>query len=94
MIGKKKEPKKKTPEQEQIELGKKLQAFYDSGYIDRKQALGFSLLKGIAVGAGTVVGATVGVALLLWVLSLFSEIPFLGEITSKVQNTIETGQNQ
>lgn len=92
MIGKKKEPKKKTPEQEQIELGKKLQAFYDTGYVDRKQALGFSILKGAAIGLGTVVGATVGVALLLWVLSLFNEIPFIGEITNKVQTTIEQGQ--
>ena len=74
---------------ELIELGKKLQAFYDSGYINRKQALMFSFLKGIAAGFGAFLGGTIVVALLLWMLSQFQYLPFVKNISNSVQDTIQ-----
>ena len=43
-------------------------------------------------GFGGVLGATVLVALLLWTLSLFNDIPLLGNIIENVQNTVEDHQ--
>ncbi len=74
---------------EQIELGKKLQAFYESGYVNKKQALVFSLLKGIATGVGVFIGGTVVIAFLLWGLSFFNEVPLLGEFSQKFQHTLQ-----
>ena len=81
---------KLTSQQEkQLELGKHLQLFIETGYTNKKQLLLFSLLKGAATGVGGVIGATVVIALLLWVLSLFSQVPFVGNFTNSVENTIQ-----
>lgn len=64
--------KKKKTDMELLELGKKLQQFYETGYIDKKQALFYSFLKGIAAGFGGILGATIVVAILVWILGLFN----------------------
>lgn len=47
--------------------------------------------KGFLVGLGSVVGASIGVALLLWFLGLFDQIPFIGDIVDAIERTIEDG---
>lgn len=74
---------------QQQELGKAVQMFLESGYYTKNRLFTFSFLKGVATGVGTVVGATVVIALLLWALSLFSEIPFVNTFTNKVQTQLE-----
>lgn len=76
-------------EKELFELGKKLQAFYDSGYVNRKQAFMFSFFKGILAGLGGVLGATVALAILLWILSGLNQVPFVGHFTEQVRDSIE-----
>ena len=74
---------------ELLELGKKLQDFLDTGYVNRKQSLWFSFLKGIAGGFGAFLGGTIVVVLLLWFLSFFKEVPLLGPLTDRVRQTIQ-----
>lgn len=38
-----------------------------------------NFLRGLFFGAGSVIGGTVGIAFLVWFLSLFIEMPLLGE---------------
>ena len=76
-------------DEELMELGHKLQTFYDMGYVSKKQALGFTFLKGIIGGAGAFIGGTLVIALLLWSLSLFSETPLIGNIVQSVQESLE-----
>lgn len=64
------------------ELGKKLVAFYESGYVNKKQALSFSFLKGLLGGFGAFLGGTILIGLLLWVLSLFDQVPFVDAVRS------------
>lgn len=59
------------------ELGKKLMAFYEAGYVNKKQALSWSFLKGLAGGFGAFLGGTILIGLLLWFLSLFDQVPFI-----------------
>jgi hypothetical protein len=70
-------------------LGRTVAAIYESGYLDKKQMLKTSFLKGIVTGLGGVVGATVVVALLLWVLSFFESLGFLRPIIDTVRNTFD-----
>ncbi len=42
------------------------------------------------MGLGSVIGATIIIALILWVLSLLEAIPFIGPIAESFQETIET----
>lgn len=80
----------KSRNEELLELGKKLQQFYDSGYINKKQTIFFSFLKGLASGVGAFLGGTIVIGLLLWILSLFSHIPLLDHVVDIVRDSINT----
>lgn len=71
---------KKLSDKEYMELGKKLVTFYETGYVDKRVTLQFSFLKGLAGGFGAFLGGTLVVALVLWILSLFDQIPFIDKI--------------
>ncbi|MBP7767381.1 hypothetical protein KA068_02585 [Candidatus Saccharibacteria bacterium] len=74
------------------QLGKLVASIYESGYLDKKTMYKTSFLKGLVQGLGGAIGATVLVALLVWILSLFSQIPLLGRLTDTFRTTIESTQ--
>lgn len=71
------------------QLGQMLVNIYESGYLDKNKSYKMSFLKGLAGGLGGVIGATIVVALLIWVLSLFQEVPLIGPFLDKVRTTVE-----
>ncbi len=81
---------KKLSDKELLELGKKLQQFYDMGYVSKKQAILFSFYKGLASGLGGLLGGTIVVALLLWILSVFSSVPLADRIVNALQHILHT----
>jgi len=84
------EPKKnQLHEKRLLDLGKKLEEFYNAGYVNKKRALGFSFLKGLAYGLGIVIGGTLVIGVALWILSLFKQVPLLGPITDNVKHTLQ-----
>lgn len=80
---------KKLNQKELLELGRKLEQFYNLGYVNRKQALLFSLYKGIATGLGVFVGGTILIALLVWILGLFGEVPLLGHFVDSLNKSLQ-----
>jgi hypothetical protein len=84
----------KKTKKEYEELGKMVASIYESGYLDAKQSYKSSFLKGVFSGLGGVVGATIVVALLVWILTLFGHISFIGRYTDKVKNTVENRQSK
>lgn len=74
------------------ELGKMMVNIYETGYIDHNQAYKMSFIKGVLAGFGGVVGATIVVALILWFLSFFNEVPLLKRIVPKIEHTIKSAQ--
>lgn len=80
------ERKQPTPE----EMGNMLISIYESGYLDQSKVYKMSFIKGVLAGFGGVLGASILVALLLWFLSFFSNIPFVGRIAKNVTQTVET----
>lgn len=75
--------------QDYEQLGRMLENIYESGYIDRNTFYKMSFIKGVLTGLGGVIGATVVLALLLWALSLFDNIPLIGGLTEKFQDTVQ-----
>lgn len=71
------------------ELGRRLENIYLSGYVSRREMLKMSFLKGMATGLGGVVGATIVVAVLAWLLSLFDTVPLIGPLVENVEDTVK-----
>jgi hypothetical protein len=81
---------KKAERQQNYEtIGKQVMALYDAINPDRVGLYRTAFFKGIFTGVGVVVGTTLVVAVLLWVLSLTHSLPFLGPITDNVRHTIQ-----
>jgi hypothetical protein len=81
---------KKRKPQEYEQLGRMLENIYESGYIDRNQAYKTSFIKGLVSGLGGVLGATILIALLLWILTLFKQVPLVGPFLEKVRTTVQS----
>lgn len=58
-------------------------------YSDKKKLYKTAFVKGLFSGLGGVIGATVLVGLLLWTLSLFNEVPFVGRFSRNLKDTVE-----
>lgn len=48
--------------------------------------------RGIAFGLGTFIGGTLVIGAVLWILSLFQDVPFLTNFVQTVQNSIENAR--
>lgn len=70
-------------------IGRLVIAIGESGHVNKKRLYTASFLRGIFAGVGSVIGATIVVALLLLILSLLSEIPFIGSIADNLEQTID-----
>ncbi len=81
--------KPKTPKEYEA-LGRVVAAIYEYGYLDRKQMLRTSFLKGVVTGLGGVIGATIVVTILVWVLSIFGSVPLVGRFVDKIDNTVQS----
>ncbi len=86
MLKKSKKPNKPLDYEQ---LGKMMETIYETGYANRKRVYKMSFLKGVAAGFGGVVGATIIVAILLWVLNLFDQVPLIGPFTDKIHDTVQ-----
>ena len=73
-------------------IGKMLVNIYETGYLNANQSYKNAFLKGIASGVGGVIGATLVVALLIWLLSLFNHLPLIGPFTKDVKSTIQNSE--
>lgn len=78
--------KKPSPE----DLGKMLVSIYETGYLDAQKSYKHSFFKGVATGFGSVLGATLLIALLLWLLAIASHVPFIGEAVENIRQTIQS----
>lgn len=61
--------------------------FYDF-HRNRKQIYMMNFVRGIMFGLGSVLGGTIVIAVIIWMLSLFSDT-WLGPIVQEVVNTVE-----
>lgn len=68
--------------------------FYDF-HSSRRQVYVMNFIRGIFFGFGSVLGGTLVVALLIWILSLLSDIPGgLGDFIQYVVDIVQRSQQQ
>lgn len=87
-----KKPEKLTSKQYE-NLGKIVASVYETGYLDAAKSYKMSFVKGLFQGLGGAIGATLLVALVIWLLSLFADIPVLGRFSDNIRSTVETTQH-
>ncbi len=66
-----------------------LEELFEDYYRHRFRIYKMNFVRGMVFGFGSVIGGTLMIALLLWVLSFFSELPFVGHFTQTIQHSIE-----
>lgn len=70
-------------------IGKLVSEMYDTVHPSRHQLYLSSTIKGFLAGFAGVLGATIGVAVFLYVLTVLETIPFIEDISKTLQSTIE-----
>lgn len=71
-----------------------LEDLFDDYYRQRYKVYKMNFVRGIVFGFGSVIGGTLMIALLLWLLTFMNDIPFVGDFSEKVQNSIESRKAQ
>lgn len=83
----------KLDDQQRIEFAKQIEMLYEAAHADKGKVFVFSLLKGVATGLGIFLGGTLIVALLLWLLTLGGNLPFIGKLSKAAERSIQQTQD-
>ena len=73
-------------------LGKLLVSIGELGIADHKKIYRISFVKGLFTGLGGVIGATLIITLILFVLSLIGDVPLIGDVADTIENSIQQNQ--
>lgn len=71
-----------------------LEELFNDFYDDRRNIYKMNFFRGIFFGLGSVLGGTVIVALVVWLLSFFVQIPGIGGAAQQAQSTLESRQQK
>jgi hypothetical protein len=69
-----------------------LEVLFATPYISQKKLYWENFVRGMAFAAGGVIGASVLIALLLWILSLFDTVPLIGPVLDHARDSIQNTQ--
>lgn len=83
---------KPTPRQQSAASREVFEEFFNDYIKHRKRVYYLNFIRGIWFGFGSVLGGTIIITLLLWLLSFFQQVPFLTDIIQNVQQSIESGR--
>ncbi len=71
-----------------------LEYLLTAGYVSKRRLYLANFMRGLFFGFGSVLGATVLIGAMIWILSFFSNIPFIGDIVVAVRDSINNAQNR
>lgn len=91
----KKSPAKQIARNERMNARRSiLEELFNDFYDDRRNIYKMNFFRGIFFGLGSVLGGTIVVALVIWALSFFVQIPGIGGAFQQAQNTLESHQQK
>lgn len=71
------------------EAAKALQVLFATDYVNKRKLYLENFLRGIFFSLGGLIGVTVAVTLLVWILSLFDTVPVIGPLVEDTKQTIK-----
>lgn len=91
----KKNPAKAIARNEQLGARRTLlEELFNDFYEDRRNIYMMNFFRGIFFGFGSVIGGTIVVALVVWILSFFVNIPGIGQTAERAQDKLQSSQSQ
>ncbi len=69
-----------------------IEELFNDMYDDRRNIYLMNFIRGIFFGLGTFLGGTIVVALVVWALSLFVNIPGIGDTVQKAQDSLQRSE--
>lgn len=64
-----------------------LDELFNDMYKYRLKIYRLNFIRGILFGAGSIIGGTLVIAMILWILSLFDQFPFIESIRQSVESS-------
>lgn len=80
----------KMNDAKRVEFAKQIETMYEATTPSWKRVILPALVRGVAMGAGTVIGGTLVIALVAWILGSLDNLPFLGNIAENAKDSIQT----
>lgn len=71
-----------------------IEEMFNDYYKERRSIYLTNFFRGIFFGLGSVLGGTIVVALIVWIMSFFVNIPLVGPTVQQVNDKIEQSQNK
>lgn len=71
-----------------------IEELFNDLYDDRRRIYLMNFFRGIFFGLGSVLGATVVVALVVWILSFFVQIPGIGDAAQEAKDQLRSSQQR
>lgn len=71
-----------------------IEELFNDLYDDRRNIYLMNFFRGIFFGLGSVIGGTLVVALVVWILSFFVSIPGIGQTVEQAQDKLQTEQRR
>ncbi len=82
----------KPTDKEYTELGKAVQKVFARDYFNviesRRRFLAISFVRGVITGFGGVIGATLVVALIIWLLNVLDALPLVGDFFNSLKDSL------
>ena len=66
-----------------------LEELFNDFYAERRKIYRVNFFRGIFFGLGSVLGGTIVLALVVWLISLFVNFPVVGQFFQQTQNTLQ-----
>lgn len=70
-------------------MGRAFSSVLEAGYVDHHRVYLINFIRGIFFGLGAALGGSFVVACLIWILTLFSEVPLVGDLFDLVRDSID-----
>jgi hypothetical protein len=71
-----------------------VEELFNDMYRDRHKIYVMNFFRGIFFGLGSAIGGTIVLAFIVWIFSLFVNIPLIGQSFQQAQDSIHTDQSR
>ena len=81
--------KKRLSPKEASDAAKALEILFATGFIGKKKLYWENFVRGLTFSVGSIIGATIGITLIIWFLSFFKTVPLIGPLVRHADQTIQ-----